>query len=213
MEMPNIDANSNVNIDIPSVNIQNNVDSMMPNIPEMDMNQNIPNIDVEKANKPEETTQTFTNPFAINNENLQNNLNGQINNQINNMASYPNIPQEPIADVSQLNSASIDQNINDNQAIVDNAPTVNPMVSPIMDMPNNNQISNTQDLNAIAEEPVINQNNIESMNEPQMAPMNTNYENVSEAKPAKKFPLSLRETILVTIALIGIVIVIIMYWQ
>ena len=220
VEIPNVDTNQNINVDIPSVNIENNIDSMTPNIPDvsipqMDVNANIPNMGEEVVNKPEEATQTFSNPFAMNNESLQQNLNGQMNNQFDNVMPYQNIPQEPINEMPQMNNTmGIDRNINNNQTINNNAPIIDPMISPVMDMPNNNEISNTQDLNTIAEQPIDNSNNIGLMNnEPEMPQMNNNYEDVSEAKPAKKFPLSLRETILVTIALIGIVIVIIMYWQ
>ena len=54
---------------------------------------------------------------------------------------------------------------------------------------------------------------INNMGQP-MQQMNNEYQNIEmPQQKAKKFPLSLRETILVTIALIGIVAVVIIYWQ
>ena len=139
----------------------------------------------------------------MNNANLQANLNGQMNNEAN--IPQTNIMGTPI---------NMEQSSEINQMTMEE-----PVVSPIMDQPQvsdnvsiNNQIGNTQDLNSFVgtpQQPEFN-NNVEKPI-PQMN--NNNYQSVDmPQEKVKKFPLSLRETILVTIALIGIVAVVIMYW-
>ena len=98
-------------------------------------------------------------------------------------------------------------------------PAVNAVPQPNMQMDDmNNQvqnnmgmnsaIDNTRDLNntMIGVSPV----NVEAA--PIQNDINTNMGEEVDLSSKRKFPLSLRETILVTIALIGIIIVIIMYW-
>lgn len=202
---PSIDLNT-PNIDAPTVGISN--ESENPSIPNIDIsNINEENINNEVTNaniqNSIDNTSKIPNPFAMNNANLQANLNGQMNNEAN--IPQTNIMGTPI---------NMEQSSEINQMTMEE-----PVVSPIMDQPQvsdnvsiNNQIGNTQDLNSFVgtpQQPEFN-NNVEKPI-PQMN--NNNYQSVDmPQEKVKKFPLSLRETILVTIALIGIVAVVIMYW-
>lgn len=215
------DQNMNLNIppvdNIPPVEPNINIAPMdngmeqniNPNIPQMgnegSVDLNVPNVN-QNANEPEMTPeQTYSNPFAMNNANLGQNLNGQMPNPINEVG-------QPVMDnVPPMNPMGPGMNVN---PVIMDAPPVEPsMATPVMDMPQENQIGSTQDLNSVVNEGPVNiPNNVEPSNE---APINyddNNFTNEGEPKPSKKFPLSLRETILVTIALIGIIIVVIMYW-
>ena len=140
-------------------------------------------------------------------------------------SNIPNIPSVEINTTSNqpINSAEIEvmpytNNYDMTNVSIEPNPapaTVNPVDPSPTPMPSyqdnnigiNQPIDNTSDLNTstIGVTPT----NIDVMQQDQMI---NNVEDPSVMPNKKKFPLSLRETILVTIALIGIIIVIVMYW-
>ena len=219
-EQPNFNVNQNMglnnqNMNIPAVDIPNeSTNQSMPGVDVPNMNEENMNNEVQNFNTPGTVNSELNNPnpFAMNNENLQNDLNGQMSNEPS--ISQTNIVENPIHQMP-INDMNIGQNNGINGMTMEE-----PIISPIMDQPQaldngniNNQIGNTQDLNSFVgmpEQPGFNNN----INQPiPQVNNNNNYQSIDmPQEKVKKFPLSLRETILVTIALIGIVIVVIMYW-
>ena len=203
LNTPNIEAPTadvaNINQSMPNVDISN--------INEENINNEATNNNIQSAM---ESTPKIQNPFAMNNANLQANLNGQMNNET--QIPQTNIVDTPINPMPEVNSVNMDQSNEINQMTM-GEPIVSPVMdqSPVMNNMNiNNQIGNTQDLNSYIQTPQQPGFNNMMQASPQM---NSNYENIEmPQEKVKKFPLSLRETILVTIALIGIVAVVIMYW-
>ena len=150
----------------------------------------------------------------------------------------PNVgiePQAPVAPEPVMPQAPV-------EPVIPEAPAAdglnNPMVSPIMGAPapemnqapnNMNVIGNPEPVNAMPEQPVQQdipvQNTIGAEPQASIEPAANTIGNPQpqeaqpvaengefEEMPQKKFPLSKRETILVSIALIGIIAVIIVYW-
>lgn len=192
------------NIDNSMVDIEN-VNQSMPNVESI--NNEKPNINIQGSL---DNTVKIPNPFAMDNENLQANLNGQMNNET--QIPQTNIVDAPINSMPEENPINMEQSSEINQM-----PMGEPVFSPVMDQPQvmdnsniNNQIGNTQDLNSFVEMPQQpNFNNNVGQPMPQM----NNYQSIDmPQEKVKSFPLSLRETILVSIALIGIIAVVIIYW-
>lgn len=159
---------------------------------------------------------------------------GQGNSGINGLTMQME-PQAPVAPEPAMPQAPV-------EPVMPEAPAAdglnNPMVSPIMGAPapemnqapnNMNVIGNPEPVNAMPEQPVQQdipvQNTIGTEPQASIEPAANTIGNPQpqeaqpvaengefEEMPQKKFPLSKRETILVSIALIGIIAVIIVYW-
>ena len=140
---------------------------------------------------------------------LNNNLNNNYNNISNNVNSSVN------AGIGSMNNSGINSvnngsgsNINSN----DMGGVKSKRPEPMFRDNNQNMIGSTRDLNnaingikpTSMSDGVSQVGQMEMNNKPQV---NTSYQ-----PPKKKFPLSVREMILVSIALIGVVVVVIMYW-
>ena len=140
---------------------------------------------------------------------LNNNLNNNYNNIGNNVNSSVNtgIGSMNNSGINSVNNGS-GSNINSN----DMGGVKSKRPEPMFRDNNQNMIGSTRDLNnaingikpTSMSDGVSQVGQMEMNNKPQV---NTSYQ-----PPKKKFPLSVREMILVSIALIGVVVVVIMYW-
>ena len=140
---------------------------------------------------------------------LNNNLNSNYNNISNNVNSTVNtgIGSMNNSGINSVNNES-GSNINSN-----NMSGVKPKrPEPMFRDNNQNMIGSTRDLNNAINgiKPTSMSDGVSQVG--QMEMNNKSQFNTSYQPPKKKFPLSVREMILVSIALIGVVVVVIMYW-
>ena len=140
---------------------------------------------------------------------LNNNLNSNYNNISNNVNSTVNtgIGSMNNGGINSVNNES-GSNINSN-----NMSGVKPKrPEPMFRDNNQNMIGSTRDLNNAINgiKPTSMSDGVSQVG--QMEMNNKSQFNTSYQPPKKKFPLSVREMILVSIALIGVVVVVIMYW-
>lgn len=140
---------------------------------------------------------------------LNNNLNGNYNNISNNVNSSVNtgIGSMNNSGINSVNNES-GSNINSNNMSGVKAKRPEPMFRDN----NQNMIGSTRDLNNAINgiKPTSMSDGVSQVG--QMEMNNKSQFNTSYQPPKKKFPLSVREMILVSIALIGVVVVVIMYW-
>lgn len=150
------------------------------------------------------------------NNNFNNNLNSNYNNTSNNVNSSVSTGIGSMNNSSSnvnnsgLNSINNDSGINSNSNNIGGVKSKRP--EPMFRDNNQDMIGSTRDLNnaingikpTSMSDGVSQVGQMEMNNKPQV---NTSYQ-----PPKKKFPLSVREMILVSIALIGVVVVVIMYW-
>ena len=140
---------------------------------------------------------------------LNNNLNSNYNNISNNVNSSVNtgIGSMNNSGINSVNNES-GSNINSNNMSGVKAKRPEPMFRDN----NQNMIGSTRDLNNAINgiKPTSMSDGVSQVG--QMEMNNKSQVNTSYQPPKKKFPLSVREMILVSIALIGVVVVVIMYW-
>ena len=140
---------------------------------------------------------------------LNNNLNSNYNNISNNVNSSVNtgIGSMNNSGINSVNNES-GSNINSNNMSGVKAKKPEPMFRDN----NQNMIGSTRDLNNAINgiKPTSMSDGVSQVG--QMEMNNKSQFNTSYQPPKKKFPLSVREMILVSIALIGVVVVVIMYW-
>ena len=201
-------------------NVNNNMNTEVNN---MDVTPGVPNPNLTFT--PNMSMRMPVEPQMNNNPlpNMNNNMSVDVE-----PVSTPDIPTVDISTTANepINPATIDvmpaptvtyDNINENQLNNEQAaPDLNVNVTPAM--PNNNAPMNNFEVNPSIDNTIeLNNNNMGVAPVTVNVPNQIGAETVSESDDLtldskKKFPLTLRETILVTIALIGIIIVIIMYW-
>ena len=140
---------------------------------------------------------------------LNNNLNNNYNNISNNVNSSVNtgIGSMNNSGINSVNNGS-GSNINSN----DMGGVKSKRPEPMFRDNNQNMIGSTRDLNNAINgiKPTSMSDGVSQVG--QMEMNNKSQVNTSYQPPKKKFPLSVREMILVSIALIGVVVVVIMYW-
>lgn len=140
---------------------------------------------------------------------LNNNLNNNYNNISNNVNSSVNtgIGSMNNSGINSVNNGS-GSNINSN----DMGGVKSKRPEPMFRDNNQNMIGSTRDLNNAINgiKPTSMSDGVSQVG--QMEMNNKSQFNTSYQPPKKKFPLSVREMILVSIALIGVVVVVIMYW-
>ena len=181
--------------------------------------QNVPNINTPEMNKPQvqnvpnqvgnQNTNMIGNNNMGQNINNQNNMQGP-NNNINMGQANPNSVQNPTT------NSGINSNPNQGPSVPNpnvpqnkpNIPTGN-LLTPAME---SEQIGSTRDLNNAINgiKPTGINKGVSAVGQTEMNNPNA-QNNFQDFTPKKKFPLSKREMILVGIALVGIVVVIIMY--
>ena len=176
------------------------------------VNSNTSNSTYDINKKPDDVSISKSNGMgSLNNTSggLNNNLNNNYNNISNNVNSSVNtgIGSMNNSGINSVNNGS-GSNINSN----DMGGVKSKRPEPMFRDNNQNMIGSTRDLNnaingikpTSMSDGVSQVGQMEMNNKPQV---NTSYQ-----PPKKKFPLSVREMILVSIALIGVVVVVIMYW-
>ena len=157
---------------------------------------------------------------SLNNNSSNNNFNNNLNNSYNNTSN--NVNSSVSTGIGSMNNGSSNvnnsglNNINSDSGINSNSNNIGGVKSkrpePMFRDNNQDMIGSTRDLNnaingikpTSMSDGVSQVGQMEMNNKPQV---NTSYQ-----PPKKKFPLSVREMILVSIALIGVVVVVIMYW-
>ncbi len=144
---------------------------------------------------------------------LNNNLNSNYNNISNNISN--NVNSSVNTGIGSMNNSGINSvnnesgsNINSNNMSGVKSKRPEPMFRDN----NQNMIGSTRDLNNAINgiKPTSMSDGVSQVG--QMEMNNKSQFNTSYQPPKKKFPLSVREMILVSIALIGVVVVVIMYW-
>ena len=140
---------------------------------------------------------------------LNNNLNGNYNNISNNVNSSVNTGIGSMNN-SGINSVNNESGSNINSNNMSGVKSKRP--EPMFRDNNQNMIGSTRDLNNAINgiKPTSMSDGVSQVG--QMEMNNKSQFNTSYQPPKKKFPLSVREMILVSIALIGVVVVVIMYW-
>lgn len=196
MQIPNSSLNNN-QIGINQVpNTQNQV-GLNTNVNTVIPNQEVNRIGIPNTNMPKEpNAQTIPNSNIIS----QPNSLGQTNNQTIN--SFPS------NSLNQINNGPNPQNVG-------MVPPINNNLNMMNNIPNNigNEMNVQNDLNDSL--PSVNNSTINSgISQVGTTELNSMDNEVVEMPemPTKKFPLSVREMVLIGIALVGIVAVVIMYW-
>ena len=140
---------------------------------------------------------------------LNNNLNSNYNNISNNVNSTVNTGIGSMNN-SGINSVNNESGSNINSNNMSGVKSKRP--EPMFRDNNQNMIGSTRDLNNAINgiKPTSMSDGVSQVG--QMEMNNKSQFNTSYQPPKKKFPLSVREMILVSIALIGVVVVVIMYW-
>ena len=140
---------------------------------------------------------------------LNNNLNSNYNNISNNVNSSVNTGIGSMNN-SGINSVNNESGSNINSNNMSGVKSKRP--EPMFRDNNQNMIGSTRDLNNAINgiKPTSMSDGVSQVG--QMEMNNKSQFNTSYQPPKKKFPLSVREMILVSIALIGVVVVVIMYW-
>ena len=140
---------------------------------------------------------------------LNNNLNSNYNNISNNVNSSVNTGIGGMNN-SGINSVNNESGSNINSNNMSGVKSKRP--EPMFRDNNQNMIGSTRDLNNAINgiKPTSMSDGVSQVG--QMEMNNKSQFNTSYQPPKKKFPLSVREMILVSIALIGVVVVVIMYW-
>ena len=173
-------------------------------------NSQMPVNDINRINNPQTINQNLNNNVMNNSLNnqfgYQNNISNN-SNTINNMRneSVTNNPDEFINNNSNQNMAYMNNNMAGEQPLPKNDPQNN--IGPNPTLNNYNSVGGIKPTSTGTSQVGISQVGQTEMNHQAMA---TDIK-LDEPKKKKKFPLSTRETVLVAIALIGIVVVIIMY--
>ena len=176
------------------------------------VNSNTSNSTYDINKKPDDVSISKSNGMgSLNNTSggLNNNLNNNYNNISNNVNSSVNtgIGSMNNSGINSVNNGS-GSNINSN----DMGGVKSKRPEPMFRDNNQNMIGSTRDLNNAINgiKPTSMSDGVSQVG--QMEMNNKSQFNTSYQPPKKKFPLSVREMILVSIALIGVVVVVIMYW-